>query len=75
MSVEDVVAVNDRVDQLLAKHQIPISSWHYCVHTPSDNCLCRKPRAGLFKEAATLHPVDWNCSVMVGANLQMFRQA
>jgi len=63
---EDVLAVNTRVRQLLVYDQISISSWHYCIHSPSDQCACRKPAPGLFQQAAALYPVDWQSSVMVG---------
>lgn len=66
MTEEDVLAVNARVTQLLVEDQISISSWHYCIHSPSDQCACRKPAPGLFEQAAALHPVDWQSSLMVG---------
>lgn len=62
----DVLAVNAKVEQLLVKEKISISSWHYCIHTPSDQCECRKPAPGLFEQAEALYPVDWQRSLMVG---------
>ncbi|QPN59144.1 HAD family hydrolase [Synechococcus sp. CBW1002] len=63
---EDVIAVNCRVRQLLAQQRVSISSWHHCSHRPDQGCNCRKPGRGLFEEAAKLHPVDWERSLMVG---------
>ena len=52
---KDVLTINSKVAELLAQHQIIISSWHFCPHTPSDKCVCRKPATGLFYEAEALH--------------------
>ena len=63
---EDVAAVNGRVIDLLAAEGVYISSWHHCPHLPDDRCTCRKPGPAMFEAAATIHPVDWSQSVMVG---------
>ncbi len=38
----------------------------FCLHQPSDNCLCRKPNPGLFERAMQQLPVDKAHSFMVG---------
>ncbi len=35
----------------LSKHGVEISEVYYCTHRPEDNCLCRKPKAGLVQMA------------------------
>jgi histidinol-phosphate phosphatase family protein len=49
MSVEDVAAVNERVEALLG----PLGPWLVCPHDPDAGCGCRKPRPGLVLEAAS----------------------
>ncbi len=40
----------------------------YCVHAPSDDCDCRKPKPGLLLEAARRHGVDLPRTFFVGDN-------
>jgi len=35
----------------IEKNGAKIKKAYYCVHQPSDNCDCRKPKTGLFKRA------------------------
>jgi len=37
-----------------------------CYHSDSDNCDCRKPKAGLLLEGARRHQIDLAASFMVG---------
>lgn len=66
ITASDVAAVNTRIDELLIRNHITISSWHYCPHRPDEGCTCRKPGSGLLKAAAALHPIDWQNSLIVG---------
>ena len=34
------------------KKSIPIRAVYYCLHGKNDNCECRKPKVGLFQQAA-----------------------
>jgi HAD superfamily hydrolase (TIGR01662 family) len=45
---EQVDAVAERVEHLLG----PIGHWLVCPHGPDDGCGCRKPAAGLVRQAA-----------------------
>jgi imidazoleglycerol-phosphate dehydratase/histidinol-phosphatase len=38
-----------------------------CAHLPSDNCSCRKPRAGLLKDYLATNDIDRTASAVVGA--------
>ena len=49
LSVEDVAAVNRRIEQLLG----PLGPWLVCPHDPAAGCACRKPRPGLVLQAAS----------------------
>ena len=51
---DQVDAVNRRVEELLG----PIRVWAVCPHGPDDGCGCRKPQAGLVRQAAEALGVD-----------------
>ncbi|MFI9387727.1 D-glycero-alpha-D-manno-heptose-1,7-bisphosphate 7-phosphatase [Kutzneria sp. NPDC052558] len=48
ITVDEVVAVNDRVDELLG----PFDTWQVCPHGVADGCPCRKPKPGMVLAAA-----------------------
>lgn len=64
-----VVAVNQRVDKLLAAEGVIIAGWYICPHVPADECECRKPRAGLARAAAKDLRIDLTRSWIVGDKL------
>lgn len=66
ISTSELEAVNLRIAELLATERIIIASWHHCPHLPDQGCSCRKPATGLFLAADSMHPVDWQNSIMVG---------
>jgi len=43
-----------------------VFGWQICPHQPSDECECRKPKAGMIKELASLYGIDLAASTMVG---------
>lgn len=57
-------AVNQIHDRL--KKSLPIREFFVCFHDDSDNCVCRKPRAGLILEAAAKHGLDLEKSYLIG---------
>ncbi|WP_308461168.1 HAD-IIIA family hydrolase [Streptomyces sp. Ru62] len=48
LTVEQVVRVNERADELLGG----LDTWVFCPHAPDAGCACRKPRPGLIHTAA-----------------------
>ncbi len=48
LTLEQVEAVNARVDQLLG----PFDDWQICPHAPESACACRKPEPGMIHAAA-----------------------
>ncbi|HEY1264635.1 MAG TPA: HAD-IIIA family hydrolase, partial [Terriglobales bacterium] len=46
--------------------QLPLDEVFVCYHTDKDNCDCRKPKAGMFLEAARTRNIDLSQSFMVG---------
>ncbi|AEY87532.1 dehydratase [Streptomyces hygroscopicus subsp. jinggangensis 5008] len=48
LTVDQVVRVNERADELLGG----LDTWVFCPHAPDAGCACRKPRPGLVHTAA-----------------------
>ncbi|MEW2288160.1 HAD-IIIA family hydrolase [Streptomyces sp. NPDC047841] len=48
LTVDQVVRVNERADELLGG----LDTWVFCPHGPDAGCACRKPRPGLVRTAA-----------------------
>ncbi|GGY89222.1 dehydratase [Streptomyces olivaceoviridis] len=48
LTVDQVVRVNERADELLGG----LDTWVFCPHAPDAGCACRKPRPGLVRTAA-----------------------
>lgn len=55
-------------EQLLAQGIIITDVFH-CPHSPEDVCACRKPKEGLFLQAAQKYSIDFSSSLMVGDKL------
>lgn len=62
ISIEQVEAVNRRIDELLG----PFDAWLYCPHGPADACECRKPKPKMILDAAHVMGVDPACCVVIG---------
>jgi D-glycero-D-manno-heptose 1,7-bisphosphate phosphatase len=43
-----------------------IDAVYYCPHAPAETCQCRKPKAGLFLQAAGDYGIELGESVMIG---------
>lgn len=69
--------IKEQVKKELSKKKIKIDGEYYCFHHPfakiskyKRNCDCRKPKTGLFIQAAKDLNVDLNKSIMVGDGIQ-----
>ena len=62
ISMEDVNAVNRRVESLLG----PFDGWFICPHAPEENCACRKPKPQLVFEAAKAWGIEPSRIAVVG---------
>lgn len=49
-SYADLSAMHRKAQQQLAALGGRIDGWFYCPHGPHDECLCRKPRHGLYTQ-------------------------
>ena len=59
----------DRMHQQL-RATFPVDDLLVCPHEDADRCPCRKPRAGLFKEAAFKWGIDLNRSFVISDKWQ-----
>jgi len=73
VSLDELELIHKYINKSLRKHGAIIDAFYFCPHYPSAkiaryavNCDCRKPRAGMFYQAAKDHKVDLSNSVMVG---------
>ena len=62
LTLDDVAAVNARVDSLLG----PFDTWQVCAHAPEDECSCRKPAPGMVRRACARLGVAPDRCVVVG---------
>ena len=70
MTIEDVEAVNSRIDFLLKQGQAEIDRFYYCPHHPQfsseDEAKCRKPSPQMLLKATEDMNLDLSRSYMVG---------
>lgn len=43
-------AVHHRLREVLAREGVELDGIYACIHSPEDDCPCRKPKTGLFKK-------------------------
>jgi D-glycero-D-manno-heptose 1,7-bisphosphate phosphatase len=72
-TVDELLAVNERVRGLLAEQGADIGTWKICLHHPegiveelSGPCDCRKPAPGMLLEAAAELNLDLGASWIIG---------
>jgi D-glycero-D-manno-heptose 1,7-bisphosphate phosphatase len=72
-SLQSLVSVECRIQELLAASSVEIDAFYYCPHLPQApnvryavRCLCRKPQPGLLRQAAREWQIDLAQSWLVG---------
>lgn len=72
-SEQTLLAINKRIEELLAESGATIDAWYHCPHHPkgklpdySMECSCRKPAPGMLLKAAQEHNIDLSRSAMIG---------
>ena len=70
-SEKEIIAVHEKMQQLLSAYDVMIDAFYYCMHHPdfTGECLCRKPGTGLFMQAAEKFNIDISRSYMIGDRL------
>jgi len=59
-------AINRQLVRTIEQAGGRIDGVFMCPHAPADNCDCRKPKPGLFRQAAQAHAIDMDRSYMIG---------
>ncbi len=66
-TVRDLNGLTENMKLLLKKHGVELAKVYYCTHTAEENCVCRKPKPGLFYRAQEeLGDIDFGNSFFVG---------
>ncbi len=65
-TVDDLLAVNDRLKLLLSHSGVIIDGIYYCPHSPKESCSCRKPLPELIFRASSELGADLGHSFMIG---------
>jgi D-glycero-D-manno-heptose 1,7-bisphosphate phosphatase len=73
LTVQELLAVHERVVALLGAEAVRFDAWRLCPHHPdgvigdlSGPCACRKPAPGMLLDAAAALDLDLNASWMLG---------
>ena len=64
----DYERVRQRLDDILARHDVALDAVYVCPHHPAITgpCDCRKPGVALYRQAADEHDIDLGGSYFVG---------
>ena len=65
-SLDTLAATHARMHREVAGAGGKIDGVFFCPHRPEDNCDCRKPKTGLFKQIAERYKVDLKGVPMIG---------
>ena len=63
---ENLTEMTEKMLQRIRRNSASIYSVHYCRHLDQDNCVCRKPKTGLFKQAILGKAVDLSETFFIG---------
>ena len=65
-SKDELDIVNSKMLQEIKNAGSRIKEVYYCIHQPGDNCDCRKPKIGLFKQAEKELGIKASSSYFIG---------
>jgi len=63
---EELIGVNHRMLEEIAKKGGRIKDVLYCMHKKEDNCTCRKPNSGLLEKASHRHSINLRKTYFIG---------
>lgn len=66
MSAADVEAIHQKMMEEIVACGGKIDKIYFCPHTSDDNCTCRKPKPGMFLQAARELGIDLPSSYLIG---------
>ena len=64
--INEVNIVNNHLNSMLSYFGIQIDAFYVCPHIEADNCECRKPKTGLYKQAIKDFDLNAKECLMVG---------
>lgn len=74
-SLETLTAIHRKLSEELAKLGGHIDKIVYCPHHPDEDCLCRKPKAGLLYEIAAHFAISLENVPVIGDSLKDLQAA
>ena len=66
MTLKMLTAVHDYLRTEIAAGGGRLDAIYACPHGPDSDCECRKPRAGMLRQAAAEHSIDFAVSYVIG---------
>lgn len=66
ISLSEHQAVDAKFRELMNFHGIPLSTIEYCLHSPIDECDCRKPKTLLLERISELWEIDKDKCILIG---------
>jgi D-glycero-D-manno-heptose 1,7-bisphosphate phosphatase len=66
MTEQDLKRIHIRMKDELARHDAKIEGIYFCPHGWDEGCKCRKPKAGMFYQAARDHDLDLTKTYFIG---------
>ncbi|MBI5077317.1 HAD-IIIA family hydrolase [Candidatus Falkowbacteria bacterium] len=66
MTIEDLNDIHRRMNEELMKNNIEVNAIYYCPHSSDDDCECRKPKPGMFFQAAREHHLNLSEAIYIG---------
>ena len=75
LDIETLMAIHEKMHKLVGEAGGVIEAVLFCPHGPKENCGCRKPRAGMFRELASRLHMDLVDVPAVGDSLRDLQAA
>lgn len=66
LSVRTLHNIHNYLQNYLRKYKTFVDGFYFCPHLPSEECNCRKPKAGMLIQAAKEHDIDLKKSFFIG---------
>ena len=66
MTEDNLKEIHEKMKNELRKHGARISDIYYCPHGWDEGCECRKPKPGMFFQAAREHHIDLTKAIFIG---------
>jgi len=66
-TTKELEVINENMMKEIGRVALKRPMAYYCIHIDEDNCNCRKPKPGMFKEAEKkLGKIDYNATYFIG---------